>query len=93
MSGIILREAENLVDVTRLLDEESRKESTKKGTKKSRKEEPKLEAPVPWVAATTKPQLTQDWVDALNKAGNTGTLWRELTEHLPWYGLYCKRFM
>ncbi|KAH7113088.1 hypothetical protein EDB81DRAFT_826685 [Dactylonectria macrodidyma] len=45
LSGILLREAENLVDITRLLNE--------------------------------------DWVNALDKASDAGTAWRELTKTPP----------
>ena len=99
MSGILLREADNLVDVTRLLNEESRTRELKSG-----KREPESKAPVPWAAATTistlmgqmsKPQLTQDWVDALGEAGDAGdarTTWHKLTKCLPLLEHFLSRF-
>ena len=92
MSGILLREADSLVDLTRLLSEESGTREQKSG-----KREPESKAPVPWAAATTistpfgqksKPQLTQGWVDALDEAGDARTTWRKLTECLPFFGRF-----
>ncbi|EOA81106.1 uncharacterized protein SETTUDRAFT_35980 [Exserohilum turcica Et28A] len=79
LTDILLREAESLIHVTRLLNEE---------------EELSSELLRPWTASTSnkdgvsQPQLAQDWVDALDKANDAGSLWRELATLLP--GLpYC----
>lgn len=79
VTDILLREAESLIHVTRLLNEE---------------EELSSELLRPWTASTSnkdgvsQPQLAQDWVDALDKANDAGSLWRELATLLP--GLpYC----
>ncbi|KAI1358914.1 hypothetical protein F5Y08DRAFT_345212 [Xylaria arbuscula] len=64
LSSILLREAKNLIDIARLLDE-------------SRTGERASKVPMPWAATTSRdkgnipmPQLTQDWVDALNKSAS-----------------------
>ena len=65
--------------VASLLDEEK-----KKGKQASK-------PPSPWATATaskdaggmTKPQLTQDWANALDKTGDKGASWHELTKQLP----------
>jgi hypothetical protein len=72
VSGILLREVDSLVEMTRLLDEEQ-----------NRNGERTLEAPVPWAAPTTsknggrlsKPRLRQEWVDAMDQTGERVTLW------------------
>lgn len=88
MSGILLRKADSLVEVTRLIDEENRTE-----TRSSK-------ALSPWVAATKskdegsmpKAQLTQDWVDKMNQIVEE-TPWREFTMHLPLYRVFMNKFV
>ncbi|KAL2272403.1 hypothetical protein FJTKL_06742 [Diaporthe vaccinii] len=84
LSGILLREADSLVEMTRLLDEESGK----------RKQWPERasRAPSPWATATiskdsgglSKAQLTQDWVNAMDQTSEEGegAPWFELTKDL-----------
>lgn len=75
MSDVLLREAESLIHETRLLDEE---------------DEPLFSTSTrPWAASTgnengvSQPQLAQDWVDALDKVDDSGSVWRELATLLP----------
>jgi hypothetical protein len=74
VTDILLHEAENLIHVTRLLNEE---------------EELSSELLRLWTASTnvddevSQPQIAQDWVDALDKANDAGSLWRELATLLP----------
>ena len=91
MSGILLREADSLVEVTRLLDEESWMGKQA------------LKAPSPWVVATKlkdgggmpKAQLTQNWVDAMNQTDEerNGAPWHELTKHLSSSWLFMHKFV
>jgi hypothetical protein len=89
VSNVLLREAENLIHVTELLNGEDLLD--------------RMESKPPRIwAATTRllngrtagPQLAQDWVDTLNKARDTGpTMWVELATLLPEIWRYIESFV
>jgi hypothetical protein len=71
VSNIQLREAENMIQVEKLLAEESgqSKESWKPST--------------PWAPNLSEPQLRQDWVDGLNEVSDAGDAWHKLVATAP----------
>jgi hypothetical protein len=90
VSGILLNEADSLVEVTRLLDEEQ----SRKGKRASK-------APVPWGAAImskngggmSKPQLTQEWINALDQMSEKGAPWHEVTKNVPLLSYFLDTFV
>jgi hypothetical protein len=79
---MLLHEAENLIQVTRLLSEESLPKNQAS------------EHPTPW-ATNASPQLAPDWVDVLNKTSDAAgaAVWQELTAILPHYEFFIVSWM
>jgi hypothetical protein len=72
VGNIILRKAESLIHVTRLLNDEENPRRIWAATARG------------WDEGSSAPQLAQDWVDALDKASDRRpTIWGELATLLP----------
>ncbi|KAK4206812.1 hypothetical protein QBC37DRAFT_393226 [Rhypophila decipiens] len=83
LTDIKFREIISMINEARLLWEEDqpRSEGKKKGKKSKKTKEGAKQSLTLWVG--TPPQLTQDWVAAMNKVSGAGTIWSELTALLP----------